>query len=57
VYLRMFGACTSCPSSTVTARFMIGNLLRHYYPDDVTDVVRVDDDGDVELGVDGRPLL
>ena len=32
VRLRMVGACASCPSSTVTAKFMIRNMLNHYLP-------------------------
>jgi len=33
VKLALVGACSSCPSSTVTMRFMIKNLLCHYIPD------------------------
>src|SRR5215475_10583189 len=33
VYLDMKGACSGCPSSTVTLRHGIQNLLRHYLPD------------------------
>ena len=33
VQLRMVGACASCPSSTVTAKFMIRNMLHHYVPE------------------------
>jgi len=42
VSLRMVGACASCPSSTVTAKFMIRNLLHHYIPE-VTDVESLDE--------------
>ena len=33
VYLSLVGACASCPSSTVTVRFMIQNLLTHMVPE------------------------
>jgi|EP00505_MAST-04D_sp_SCG-Rhode-Island_P003090 Fe-S cluster biogenesis protein NfuA len=42
VHLRMLGACVSCASSTITVRFMIKNMLMHYFPDEVTDCVHVD---------------
>ena len=38
VSLAMVGACASCPSSTVTLRFMIRNLLLFRFPEEVTDV-------------------
>lgn len=37
VYLHMQGACSGCPSSTMTLKMGIENLLRHYLPD-VTEV-------------------
>ncbi|HBG98969.1 MAG TPA: NifU family protein [Rhodobacteraceae bacterium] len=37
VYLHMQGACAGCPSSTLTLKMGIENLLRHYIPD-VTEV-------------------
>ncbi|WP_299838336.1 NifU family protein [uncultured Jannaschia sp.] len=37
VYLRMQGACAGCPSSTMTLKMGIENLLRHYIPE-VTEV-------------------
>lgn len=37
VYLYMKGACAGCPSSTMTLRMGIENLLRHYIPE-VTEV-------------------
>jgi Fe-S cluster biogenesis protein NfuA len=37
VYLHMQGACAGCPSSTMTLKMGIENLLRHYIPD-VTEV-------------------
>ena len=33
VYLHMQGACAGCPSSTITLKMGIENLLRHYIPD------------------------
>ena len=33
VYLRMKGACAGCPSSTLTLKMGIENLLRHYIPE------------------------
>ena len=37
VYLHMQGACAGCPSSTITLKMGIANLLRHYIPE-VTEV-------------------
>jgi Fe-S cluster biogenesis protein NfuA len=37
VYLHMQGACAGCPSSTLTLKMCIENLLRHYIPE-VTEV-------------------
>ena len=33
VYLAMQGACAGCPSSTMTLKHGIENLLRHYVPE------------------------
>lgn len=33
VYLSMRGACAGCPSSTMTLKMGIENMLRHYVPD------------------------
>ena len=33
VYLHMQGACAGCPSSTLTLKMWIENLLRHYIPE------------------------
>lgn len=33
VYLQMQGACAGCPSSTMTLKMGIENLLRHYIPE------------------------
>ena len=37
VYLHMQGSCSGCPSSTITLKMGIENLLRHYIPE-VTEV-------------------
>jgi Fe-S cluster biogenesis protein NfuA len=37
VYLHMQGSCAGCPSSTMTLKMGIENLLRHYIPE-VTEV-------------------
>ena len=37
VYLHMRGACAGCPSSTMTLKMGIENLLKHYIPE-VTEV-------------------
>ncbi|MDQ7017570.1 MAG: NifU family protein [Robiginitomaculum sp.] len=33
VYLHMRGACAGCPSSTMTLKHGIENLLKHYVPE------------------------
>ena len=33
VYLHMQGACAGCPSSTMTLKMGIENLLKHYIPE------------------------
>lgn len=38
VYLSMRGACAGCPSSTLTLKSGIENLLKHYLPEDVNSV-------------------
>jgi Fe-S cluster biogenesis protein NfuA len=37
VYLHMQGSCSGCPSSTMTLKAGIENMLRHYIPE-VTEV-------------------
>lgn len=37
VYLKMLGACSGCPSSTLTLKSGIENMLKHYVPE-VTEV-------------------
>eukprot|EP00514_Thraustochytrium_sp_LLF1b_P009036 CAMPEP_0184553378 /NCGR_PEP_ID=MMETSP0199_2-20130426/31883_1 /TAXON_ID=1112570 /ORGANISM="Thraustochytrium sp., Strain LLF1b" /LENGTH=249 /DNA_ID=CAMNT_0026949129 /DNA_START=159 /DNA_END=908 /DNA_ORIENTATION=+ len=46
VKLRLIGACQSCPSSTVTLRFGVKNLLTRMF-EEVEDVVQVYDRGDL----------
>ena len=36
VYLEMHGACSGCPSSTVTLKSGIENMLKHFIPDIVS---------------------
>lgn len=33
VYLQMFGACSGCPSSTMTLKNGVENMLKHYIPE------------------------
>lgn len=42
VYVRLQGACSGCPSSTVTLKAGIENMLRHYIPE-VIEVRSVDE--------------
>ena len=44
VYVSMLGACAGCSSSTITLKFMITNMLTHYFPDQVVDVKDIDED-------------
>lgn len=41
VYLRLQGACSGCPSSSVTLKSGIENMLKHYVPE-VTEVRAID---------------
>ena len=45
VYLKMMGACTSCPSSVVTLKNGVQNMLQFYIPE-VREVVEVKDEED-----------
>jgi Fe-S cluster biogenesis protein NfuA len=36
LYLSMHGACSGCPSSTVTLKRGIESLIRHYVPEEET---------------------
>ncbi|CAK9041806.1 NFU1 iron-sulfur cluster scaffold homolog [Durusdinium trenchii] len=42
LYLRMIGACSGCPKSSVTLNMGIRNLMEHYIPE-VKDVLPTDD--------------
>jgi Fe-S cluster biogenesis protein NfuA len=41
VYLEMYGACSGCPSSTITLKNGIENMLKHYIPE-ITEVRAVE---------------
>lgn len=41
VYLEMFGACSSCPSSTATLKIGVETMLRNELPEHVTEVQAV----------------
>lgn len=43
VFLRMYGACKGCPSSTITLKNGIENMLKMYIPE-VTEVREAEDD-------------
>eukprot|EP00968_Pinguiococcus_pyrenoidosus_P004558 scaffold301_cov243-Pinguiococcus_pyrenoidosus.AAC.63 len=43
VYLEMAGSCAGCPSSTVTLKQGVENMLRHYIPE-VKAVMEVEND-------------
>ncbi|KAK4299272.1 hypothetical protein Pmani_028447 [Petrolisthes manimaculis] len=45
VYLKMMGSCTNCPSSVVTLKSGVQNMLQFYIPE-VVEVVEVKDEGD-----------
>eukprot|EP00041_Stephanoeca_diplocostata_P016544 m.326240 g.326240 ORF g.326240 m.326240 type:complete len:276 (-) comp20399_c0_seq6:308-1135(-) len=48
VFLKLIGACASCPSSTATLHGGVERMLMHYIPE-VSGVVQVDDDDDSKL--------
>lgn len=43
LYLRMIGACSGCPKSSVTLNMGIRNLMEHYIPE-VKDVMPADEE-------------
>lgn len=45
VYLKMMGSCTNCPSSVVTLKNGVQNMLQFYIPE-VVEVVEVKDEAD-----------
>ena len=50
VYLQMQGSCSGCPSSSVTLKSGIENMLMHYIPE-VKEVENVAGDGMADEGV------
>ena len=48
VTVKMQGACDGCPSSSVTLKSGIENMLRHYVPE-VNDVVQEAEEGSMDL--------
>jgi len=42
VFIRMQGACSGCPKSSITLNFQIKNLVQHFFPQ-VLDVIAVDE--------------
>lgn len=55
VYLEMRGACSGCPSSTMTLKAGIENLLRYYIPE-VNEVRPINEPDMDEDGLDG-PMI
>lgn len=56
VSVQLAGSCSGCPSSSVTLKNGVENMLMHYIPE-VTGVVQVDEEGDEESGVsDVEPM-
>ena len=47
VYLQMQGSCSGCPSSSVTLKSGIENMLMHYIPE-VTEVLAIGEEEDDE---------
>lgn len=45
VYLKLEGACGSCPSSTVTMKMGIERVLKENFPD-LGEIIQIEDDGD-----------
>ena len=48
VYLQLAGSCAGCPSSSVTLKSGVENMLMHYIPE-VEGVVQVDDEDTVDV--------
>eukprot|EP00931_Biecheleriopsis_adriatica_P022365 TRINITY_DN14393_c0_g1_i1.p1 TRINITY_DN14393_c0_g1~~TRINITY_DN14393_c0_g1_i1.p1 ORF type:complete len:244 (+),score=53.50 TRINITY_DN14393_c0_g1_i1:61-732(+) len=46
LYLKMQGACSGCPKSSVTLNIGIKNLMEHYIPE-VKDVMAVEDEDEI----------
>lgn len=43
VDVRLAGSCTGCPSSTITLKYSVENMLRHYIPE-VREIHQIDDE-------------
>ena len=43
VYIKMFGSCSGCPSSTITLKSGIENMLKYYVPE-VDEVIDIDEE-------------
>merc|ERR1712224_211173 len=52
VYLKLQGACSGCPSSSVTLKSGVENMLMHYIPE-VKEVVAQEEEADSEQEVVG----
>jgi NFU1 iron-sulfur cluster scaffold homolog, mitochondrial len=50
VTVQLAGSCVGCPSSSVTLKQGVENMLKHYIPE-VTDVVAVDEEGNDALAI------
>lgn len=53
VYVRLAGSCVGCPSSSITLRNGVENMLMHYIPE-VKGIVNVDPGEEPE---DGSPVV
>lgn len=51
VTVQLAGSCVGCPSSSVTLKQGVENMLMHYIPE-VTSVVALEDEGDDDDGMD-----
>jgi Fe-S cluster biogenesis protein NfuA len=49
VYVRLVGACSSCPSSIMTLRMGVERLLQDEFPD-MGDLIQVDDPAYADWG-------
>ena len=55
VRVRLEGSCVGCPSSSVTLKSGVENMLQHYIPE-VTAVEAVDDEGGIAGGGGGGAI-
>mmetsp|Transcript_6359 Transcript_6359/g.9240 ORF Transcript_6359/g.9240 Transcript_6359/m.9240 type:complete len:299 (-) Transcript_6359:47-943(-) len=56
VKVRLAGSCVGCPSSSVTLKNGVENMLMHYIPE-VTGVVSVEEDDGEEQSADGDAIM